>query len=237
MSTFRLLLILFCSGLPVFALAQKDQVQVEWTRLLARYVDASGTVDYGALKEEEDALEAYIHDLGNAPPDESWSKNKQLAYYINLYNAATLKLILQHYPVSSIRDIAQPWGKKWIRIGNRQLSLNHIEHRILRKMEEPRIHFAINCASVSCPKLLNQPFEEEHLDQQLELATRAFINNPAKNEITPEQLRLSPIFKWYRKDFVKTGTLQEFIRQYSDTPISVDARISYLKYDWSLNDQ
>lgn len=237
MSPLRLLLVFFLSGLPVFTLAQAAETSAQWARLLTQYVDDSGNVDYRELKKEEGLLLAYINNLGNSPPDDSWSKNKQLAYYINLYNAATVRLILQYYPVASIRDISQPWGKKWIRVGDRNLSLNHIEHRILRKMDEPRIHFAINCASGSCPKLLNVPFDGDKLDQQLEWATRAFLNDPDKNKITSGWLVLSPLFKWYRKDFEKTGTLHDFIGQYVDTPISADAKISYLKYDWSLNEQ
>jgi len=116
--------------------------------------------------------------------------------------------------------------------------LSEVEHDILRKeFNEPRIHFAIVCASKSCPQLLNKAYEPENLEQQLTQQAINFVNDPTKNEIEIEEIRVSSIFKWFKKDFTKNGTLVEFIRQYSKSDIRSDAKIKYLEYDWSLNEE
>lgn len=209
----------------------------EWGNLLTQYVDSEGNVDYPSFKQDLAPLEHYLEYLGKFQPGEDWSKEERLAYYINLYNAATVKLILDHYPVNSIRDIKQPWARKWIRVGNEQLSLNQIEHKILRKMGEPRIHFALNCASASCPKLLDTPYEASELEQQLKFVTREFINDPLRNEISDDKIALSALFKWYKGDFTKTGSLLEFIAPYSKGSIQEGMKVKYKKYNWSLNEQ
>ena len=183
-------------------------------------------------------LEAYLKLLGDRPPSEQWSRQARLAYYINLYNAATVLLILEHSPLESIGDISRPWGRKWIQIGGQRYSLGDIEHEILRKMGEPRIHFAINCASVSCPRLLPRAFTEASLESQLEGATRDFINDPSRNDLSNGQARLSKIFKWYRKDFRSEDTsLLDYLNRYLADPLPADTRILYLPYDWSLNEK
>ena len=122
-------------------------------------------------------------------------------------------------------------------MGEQVVSLNQIEHKILRKMNEPRIHFAINCASASCPKLLNIPFRAQTIEEQLHQVTRDFINDPDKNEFNKDNVALSPLFKWYKSDFTENGSLLDFIDQYADHAISAEVKVSYLKYDWSLNEQ
>ena len=208
-----------------------------WGEMLEKYVDVQGDVDYKSFSQNIDSLDEYLEYLASFEPRENWARAEALAFYINLYNAATVRLILQHYPVASIRDIKQPWIKKWIRVGEKELSLNQIEHKILRKMNEPRIHFAINCASASCPKLLNAAFEAQNIEKQLEEVARDFINDPARNEITPDDVAVSALFKWYKNDFTKEGSLLDYINKYADQPILQGTRISYLKYDWSLNEQ
>lgn len=209
----------------------------QWDSLLEQYVDQQGNVNYKAFKKDEDALNDYLEHLQRHEPGNDWNRTEILAYYINLYNAATVQLILHNYPVSSIRDIKQPWGRKWIQVGEKALSLNQIEHKILRKMGEPRIHFALNCASASCPKLLNTAFKAATLEEQLDKVTREFINDPNKNEIAPERIALSALFKWYKKDFTSQGSLLNYISQYSDESFLANAKVDYLKYDWSLNEQ
>lgn len=206
-----------------------------WNTLLKKYVDTAGNVDYKSLKNDENKLDDYLGYLAGNVPSGSDEKEK-LAYYINLYNAATVKLILDHYPVKSIKDINAPWDKKWVQVGEKVVSLGHIEHKILRKMKEPRIHFAINCASYSCPKLLNEAFTASRLELQLQKVARDFVGDPSRNKITSDQLYLSNIFKWYGKDFTEKSTLAVYIDQLSDTAIAADAKIDYLKYDWSLNE-
>ncbi len=208
-----------------------------WNSLLKKYVDDSGNVDYKGFKTDQDALSSYLDYLGNTIPSETWSKEEGLAYYINLYNAATVQLILNNYPTKSIKDIKNPWGKEWVKIGEETFSLGDIEHKILRKMDEPRIHFAINCASFSCPKLLNEAYTVSKLESQLQKASEDFVNDPTRNILSKEKLQLSNIFKWYKKDFTENGSLIDYIKKHSQTEINSKAKIEYVTYDWSLNEK
>ncbi|MEJ2584173.1 MAG: DUF547 domain-containing protein [Robiginitalea sp.] len=207
-----------------------------WDQLLKKYVSPDGWVDYRGFDEDREALISYLEILGDHSPTALWGRETVLAYYINLYNAATVLLILEHYPLESIRDIPRPWGKKRIQIGDQRYSLGEIEHEILRKMGDPRIHFAINCASLSCPKLLAQAYAEETLESQLEEVARGFINDPSRNDFSGEKPRLSRIFKWYRKDFTTRKTsLIDFLNRYLPVPLPAKAQVSYLPYNWALN--
>ena len=206
-----------------------------WDSLLSRHVDSKGNVDYKAFKDQEEDLEAYLQAMAEYIPDKNWSKAKTLAFYINLYNAATVNLIIKNYPIKSIRDIKNPWGKKIVPQNGRVLSLGEIEHDILRKMDDPRVHFAINCASVSCPKLNNVAYSEKNLEEQLEKVSKEFILDPTKNIISKDSVVLSKIFKWYKKDFETKGSVLEYLNNYLNTPIAGDVKIAYLKYDWNLN--
>lgn len=218
-----------------------------WSRLLSRLVSPEGRVDYRGFQAEEKELNAYLDLLNQHPPDTaSWSEAEQLAYWINAYNAFTVKLIADHYPLESIQDLHPTlyipffrtvWHKELFEINGTPISLDHIEHGILRRQfNEPRIHFAINCASKSCPPLLNQAYRADELDAQLDRAAWAFIGNPKFNQIEAQHLRLSAIFKWFTADFTKKGTLTSYLRAYSKVDISPEASIDYLPYDWSLNE-
>ncbi|MEO6169023.1 MAG: DUF547 domain-containing protein [Chitinophagales bacterium] len=210
-----------------------------WDQWLKKNVSASGVVDYKSMKADQAALETFIHELGLNVPSASASKNEQFAYWINLYNAATVELVLQHYPVKSIRDInkGKPWDLPFITVDGKKYSLNNIEHDILRsKFADPRIHFAINCASRSCPKLMNGAFIPDKLESQLNALTKSFINDTAKNKITATQIDISEIFNWYQQDFMQKGSVIDFLNSWSATPISATASIHYLNYDWSLNE-
>jgi len=208
-----------------------------WDVLLHKYVDENGFVDYKGFKNDQDELTNYLNYLSKNIPTESWTLQEQLAYYINLYNAATVKLILDNYPLESIKDISKPWGKSIVKIGEDSFSLGDIEHNILRKMNEPRIHFAINCASYSCPNLLNEAFTASKIEEQLEHVSKIFINGN-KNDISETNPKLSKIFKWYKKDFNEGGeNLISFINKYSSTKINADAAIDYKDYNWDLNEK
>lgn len=207
-----------------------------WNTLLKRYVDNQGNVNYKSFKSDDAKLQTYLDFLANNKPTTDWSKNEKLAYYINLYNAATVKLILDNYPTKSIKNIRSPWGKKWVKIGDKLHSLGGIEHKILRKMDEPRIHFAINCASYSCPKLINSAFTANEMEMQLAQATKDFINDTTRNKFNDSSAKLSEIFKWYKGDFTENGTILEYIKKHTDKPINTKSKISYLNYDWSLNE-
>jgi hypothetical protein len=206
-----------------------------WDKLLKKYVDIDGNVDYKNLGKEIGLLNSYLKDQTKNPISEYDTNESKLVYYINLYNAATVKLILDNYPLGSIKDLKGPWNRQVISIRDKKLSLGDIEHNILRKMDEPRIHFAINCASYSCPKLLNEAFTVEKLEEQLEKTARNFVNDPKRNVINKEKAMLSQIFKWYKKDFTDKMALADYINKYSTTKISNDTSIEYINYDWSLN--
>lgn len=216
-----------------------------WTELLSAHVDSLGNVDYAGFVQNRNKLNSYCSTLSKCHPSSSWTELEKLAFWINSYNAFTVKLIVDHYPISSIKDIKKGipfinsiWEMKFIQIGGQQMSLGEIEHDILRKeFNEPRIHFAIVCASKSCPQLLYEAFEPEKLEQQLTERTINFINDPNRNEIELLEVRLSSIFKWFKKDFIENGTLVEYIRKYSKTDFHLDAKIKYLDYDWGLNGQ
>ncbi len=207
-----------------------------WNTILEKYVDAAGNVAYLKLAADLKPLESYLAMLSENPALQESPKNERLAYYINLYNAATVKLIADHYPLKSIKDIDSPWDTKWIKVGANQLSLGEIENDILRKMNEPRIHFAINCASVSCPQLPSRAFRAETMEEQLQEVTVAFIMDPAKNQLKTDPLQLSHIFDWYQADFTKGGSIQDYLNRYSSIPVPGDARIEFMEYDWGLND-
>jgi len=133
-------------------------------------------------------------------------------------------------------DLKEPFDQKFIKIGSRSFSLNEIETEMLRKpYGDPRIHFGVNCASMSCPKLSNRAFTADNLDDQLDKLTTEFVNNSQKNRITAGAITISKIFEWYKGDFTTDGTLIEWLNKYSNTEINTDASISYRDYDWSLN--
>lgn len=207
-----------------------------WDVLLKKYVGENGFVNYKGFLNSKTELADYINYLSENVPEESWTVQEQLAYYINLYNALTVQLILDNYPTNSIKDIKKPWDQTVITLKETDYSLGDIEHKILRKMNEPRIHFAINCASYSCPNLLNEAFTTSKLENQLEQVTNSFINGN-KNETNPTHPKLSKIFKWYKKDFKVNGNVDviQFINQYSNVKINEDASIDYLDYNWNLN--
>ena len=207
-----------------------------WSELLQKYVTGSGKVNYMEFKHHRKTLQTYITSLTEKEPNDNWKKEDKLAYWINAYNALTVDLILQNYPLSSIKDIDKPWDQRLWQFGDKWLNLNDIEHQILRKMDEPRIHFAIVCASESCPKLQNFAFTAKDLEQQLVKVTKEFLVDVSKNEISENSLKLSKIFKWFAKDFKANGTLIDFLNQYSEVKIAPSAKKSFKTYDWVLNE-
>lgn len=207
-----------------------------WNALLQKNVLNNGNVNYRGFQKDSKELKLYLNELSSNPPTKAWSRNATLAYWINAYNAYTVQLILNNYPTKSIKDIADPWSKKFISIGTKKYSLEEIENDILRKMNEPRIHFAINCASVSCPELLNEAYTESKLEKQFVAVTKNFINDKSKNFITSNKIEVSKIFDWFAADFKSKGDVIDFLNLYSSIKISSNAKISYKNYNWNLND-
>jgi len=210
-----------------------------WNELAKKYVSASGKVNYKGFKSELDKLKKYIDYLGENPVKSSWSKNEELAYWFNLYNASTVYLITSNYPTSSITKLekGKPWDKKFIKSGDKTYSLNDIENVIVRpKFKEPLVHVAFNCAAVSCPNLLNEAFVAEKLTAQLTKQVKKWVNDVSKNELTPDKIMVSQIFDWYKTDFDNVGGVIGFINKYSNTKVNEKAKISYLEYNWNLNE-
>ncbi|OUS03625.1 hypothetical protein A9Q86_01175 [Flavobacteriales bacterium 33_180_T64] len=208
-----------------------------WNALLQKHVSNQGNVSYKGFKSDNTKFNSYLKLLSENPPQDSWTRNERLAYWMNVYNAFTVKLILDHYPIKSIKDINSPWSYRFIKIDEKWHTLNDIEHRIIRKMEEPRIHFALVCAAVSCPRLYNKAFTAKNLEADLDLLTREFLNDNSKNELNANTIKLSKIFKWYGSDFKNNGhSVIDFLNQYSKVIISDKAKKSYKAYNWNLNE-
>lgn len=216
-----------------------NQLHQTWNELLTDYVSDEGNVDYKSFKKNRQKLLDYINNLSSIRSKdtfESLSKNEKLAYWINAYNALTIDLILRHYPLKSIKDIKDPWDQRFWKLGDKWYNLNEIEHHILRKMNEPRIHFAIVCASFSCPKLKNEAYTSENLDEQLTEATKTFLTDDKRNSISRDHLELSKIFQWFAKDFKLDGSIIDFLNKYLDIKISDKAKKRFKDYNWDLND-
>ena len=222
--------------------------------ILARHV-REGVVDYAGLKRSGGpALDGYLRSLESVCRGhyDTWTREQKLAFWINAYNAYTVKLILNHYPLKSIRTIGLLPGAAFREsfiplrsLRGKVLSLNDIEHDILRKeFREPRIHFAINCASKSCPDLSSEAYRAATLDAQLTSAARRFVSDTSKNrfDAASRTLRLSAIFDWFREDFERSSqTLPAFVARYAEPATATalssggSVRVEFLDYDWSLN--
>ena len=227
------LLAVLAVSLPTKAQNLNDHA---YNKLLQKHVNSFGEVNYQAIKTDPQLLQASLELFTKTQPNKSWSQEERLAYWINAYNAFTIKLIIDNYPINSIKDLKNPWDQEFIPIGKQLMSLNQIEHDILRKMKEPRIHFAIVCASKSCPKLLNEAYTPSKLDLQLTLATEEFLSDETKNNLSVETIKLSKIFKWFSEDFTTNGSLIDFLNLYAPIEISQKAKKSYMDYNWDLNE-
>jgi len=235
---FLFLMLTLVSG---FSIASEQPDHSIWDRFLGEFVSSSGTVNYKGMKIKMDTLDSYLLELKNHGPSSDWTKNEKMAYYINAYNAYTVKFVLTKMPVESVKDISfsgkDIWNFKYVVLGATTYTLSQVENDILRKMDDARIHFAINCASYSCPKLLNKAYMPDKLNAQLTAATKGYINDPKHNIISEKKVQLSEIFSWYAEDFTtETSTLIDFLNQYSTVTISPTAKIEYLPYNWALND-
>ena len=264
--------IVFLPGHTESAVA-KTFSSADYGAALQEFVNQEGMVNYRGLKTNPQKLQDFGQALAQVRPEDyqGWQDSQKIAFWINAYNALTLKAIIDHYPIqaswfrslkfpqNSIRQIPGVWTDLRVPIMGRQMTLDDIEHATLRRQfNEPRIHMALVCAAMGCPPLCNEPFTGENLNQQLNDQTRRFLANPQKFRIARERGRvyLSPIFKWFGQDFVKTYGATErfsrftpneravlnFIQKYlpkeeRDYLFKGDYAISYLSYDWSLNEQ
>lgn len=231
-----------------------DHGHAAWTALLKGHV-AAGVVDYTGLARpaERRALDAYLATLGGVCRDHygAWSKEQKLAYWINVYNAYTVRLILDHHPIESIRSIGLLPGAAWRqeivaveRLRGAVISLDDVEHKILRKeLKEARIHFAIVCASKGCPEMRAGAFTADGLEGQLAAATRTFLADPSHNRYDgkTKTLWLSAIFDWFAGDFeAAAGSVRAFVAAHGPPSLAAALPaeglvIKHLDYDWSLN--
>jgi len=210
--------------------------------LLKTYVDKDGNVDYKGLRKNKAVLDVYLSDLEKTIPGKKWSSNKAKAFWMNVYNAYAVKLILDSYPLKKITAIKRngknAWKIPFAKVGGQTYSLDFIEHKILRRWhDDPRIHVGINAASKSGPKFVNFVFTEKNVDAQLEKLMKSFINDASKNTISINKLEVSKVFEWYKEDFTYNTSLVEFINKYSTIKANDDAEVVYKDYDWSLNDK
>jgi hypothetical protein len=239
--TATLLFLMMAAASPAFAEADNSA----FAELLDKSVQGR-VVDYAGIKSEEYKLDAYLDMLANVDVDDL-DRDEELAFWINAYNAWTVKLVLRDYPdVESIKDygglFTSPWEIDLVRAAGDLYSLDEVEHGIIRRrFDEPRIHFAVNCASVSCPKLRSEPYTGAKLDRQLDDQAKDFINNEKLNRFQDGALYLSSIFKWYAEDFEPPGVV-DYIRRFARGAFrtrleaaGADVDVEYLDYDWSLN--
>ncbi|AQP98892.1 DUF547 domain-containing protein [Pseudoalteromonas aliena] len=249
--------------------AQAQNMHDSWNALLNKHVVAinhnhSTEVDYAAIKREHAQLKTYLDSLTAVTQSEfdAWEKPKQLAFLINAYNAWTVELIVSNlaskeYPdLKSIKDLgsffSSPWSKEFVPLLGKTLSLDEIEHDLIRgsgKYNDPRIHFAVNCASIGCPALREEAYTATDLESQLQEQTVRFLSDMTRNMAQENTLSVSSIFKWYGDDFEKgfrgANTLQQFFLQYSDALKLIpaqqkalkndDMKVKFLDYNWDLN--
>ncbi|VAW16334.1 Uncharacterized protein DUF547 [hydrothermal vent metagenome] len=218
-----------------------------WADVLEKYVDRNGLVNYMQLQLNRLKLDKFVEQVKEADIS-NLSAQEQKAFWINGYNALTVTLILDNYPLKfgGIRTIN--WGRPWdlpMRVAGRELTLGTIEHKILRPLGDPRVHFALNCASIGCPKLPQTPFYPENLDERLELEAKRFINDPDKVYFDQRKdiLFYSDLLNWYEEDFLLVASSKlEYIMRYLDDDKkklmnSNSLKLKKIKYDWALNKQ
>lgn len=238
----KTLLILITFLLPGSLLEAFDHSGLD--SVLKRYVDGSGMVDYAGLKANRSGLDTYLKSTAAVTKStfDSWGAAERLAFLINVYNAETLQYIVDNHPVASIKKlggiISTPWDKENVALLGDEVSLNHLEHKVIRpNYAEPRIHFALVCAAMGCPPLRNEAFTAARLESQLENQAEVFLNQTAKNRLDGYTLYLSPIFKWYGDDFEKGDqSVSDYVDPFIDGATSGKS-IEWTEYDWSLNEQ
>ena len=237
--------------------AQNSVDHSVFTEILQKY-SFNGLLDYDGLTKEK-KLDFYLDKLSNVNPDDLISDSEKIAFWINVYNAFTIKVIVNNYPVESINDLhtggrilghifsTTIWDDDFININEKELSLNDVEHEILRKdFKEPRIHFGIVCASISCPNIRNEAFTSERLNFQLEQEAIKFFNDDTKNKFdrNNQEAYLSKILDWFSEDFGENDEeILLYVAKFLDEDLASDIiqnvgdwSVDYLDYDWGLNE-
>ena len=240
------LMFISCSNIEAFDFS-------DWDNLIKKYVATKtlknislNAVDYSSLQKDP-IFSGLISRLESYQPESSKSHEAKLSFWINVYNILAAKMITDHFPLKSIKDVGNFFSPVWKRsagiVGGKERTLNDIEHEILRKMDEPRIHVAIVCASISCPDLRLEAYSAEKLNEQLDDQMRRFLQSQTKGirvEVKKNRVYLSSIFKWFAQDFDSRGGVLKFIAPYLPAQESMALRdpkikVSYLDYNWNLN--
>ncbi len=232
-----------------------DQDHTQWTAILKKHVHKD-RFDYAAVKKDQTTLNEYLGTLHAVTKAEleSWNPKQRMAFWINTYNAHVVKLVSDNYPVDSIRDLGtllnKVWDKRFIEMKalhpsgkDKNLSLDDVEHKILRpRFLDARVHAAVNCASDSCPPLRGEAFTAKKLDEQLDEQVRSWIADESRNrfDLAAGKIEISEIFKWFKEDFVRdAGSVDKYLARYASADkqaLIKSAKLSYLDYDWNLND-
>jgi len=228
-----------------------DQTHARYAAVLTNSV-RNGRVDYARLQATPQGLDAYLNELAAVKPEDfgAWTRENRLALLLNLYNARTLRLIVDHYPTKSIRSIGALPGAAWrqlvVRFSGQVMTLDHLENSIIRaEYLEPRVHFALVCAALGCPPLRAEPYVGQRLNAQLDDQAKQFLGMVEKNrfDAVTQALWLSPIFRWYKQDFTRVaGSLEEYVRPFlpeeSSQALKGASRVKvrFTDYDWNLND-
>ncbi|MBV1913992.1 MAG: DUF547 domain-containing protein [Pseudomonadales bacterium] len=265
MRFFAALLMSLLVSLQTNSLIAEPMNHAHWDSLLKKHVKSidggsATALDYSGFARDTGRFKSYQDQLSRVTQTEfdQWSKDNQLAFLINAYNAFTVALILTKYPgLDSIKDLgsffSSPWKKKFIKLLGQTRSLDDIEHKLIRgsrRYNDPRIHFAVNCASIGCPALRAEAYMGDRIDSQLQDQTRQFLSDTSRNRSENGQLEVSSIFKWYREDFEKGwlgfDSLEDFFVAYKSELGMADEQLSdlqagkidieFLDYDWRLND-
>jgi len=231
-----------CMLMQFIAVSGQDNIYKTWDEILSKNVSNKGKVNYQGILAEKEQFNEYLKLISKTKPASNSTKEEIMSYWINVYNAYTVKLIIENYPLNSIMDLKfegkSAWDYDFITINGQTMTLNYIEHEILRKTyKDPRIHFAVNCASVSCPRLLNHAFTAQNLLENLEKLTGDHINNSNFNKLAANKIEISELFNWYKADFEQNESVIGFLNKYSKVKITESAEISYLPYNWNLNEQ
>ncbi|MBC6988458.1 DUF547 domain-containing protein [Hymenobacter sp. BT491] len=249
---FRLvLLLLVCLLIPGLGKASEatthQALHQAWDELLTKHVSRDGKVDYQGFIDDEGQLQAYLHTLAqNAPDETTWPAAEVKAYWINIYNAATINLIVQYYEVDRMNEIRiktlkgyrSPWDTKEVRVGKKWYSLNEIERQILgQHFRDPRVHFALVCAAAASPTLLNEAYTATGLEKQLDDQVRYFLADHSRNQLAHERIQVSSLFNWYAAEFGEGESLIAFLNRYAPIRIEPTAQVDFLPFDWSLNAQ
>ncbi len=207
----------------------------DYNKFLKDHVSSKGVVNFDKVLKNVDQLNAITRSFSKISPNRGWTTSEKKSYWINFYNANIIKLIAEHYPLKSINYIPNAFDDKIIDYAGTKVSLDNIEHEILRKLGDPRVHFALYSTAISSPVLKRTAYEPENIEKELGVATSNFLNDPTKNKLGAAVSEISKTFDWYKDDFASLNDIINFINIHSGgTKITDKTKITYMDYNWNL---